>query len=289
MTFLTGLLMAIADSVPGVSGGTIAYIMNKYEEMFENINNILEGKFSKKTIVFLLKLAIGWIVGFISAVLVVTSLFEKYIYQVSSMFLGFILISIILVIKQEKDVIKGRYRNLIASVIGFLVVICLVFVQGQINIDIYAQGGGIFIYLYLFIVGIMAISAMLLPGISGSAVLMIFGVYFIVMEALEKIFILDFSQVFIVIALGLGILVGAVFAVKVINKLFKEKREMMIYLIIGLLIGSIFAIINGPMSITGVQSPLTLATFSPLWFIIGMGLLAILEIGIKKEGNHEKS
>lgn len=274
--------MAIADSVPGVSGGTIAYILKRYEDLFKHINSILKRDFNTEAITFLSKLAIGWVIGFVSAIFVITKVFESHIYQISSLFLGFIIISILIVFRQEKEVIKPK--NIIYSIIGFTVVVILVFFQNSELISLSATNLNIGSYFYIFIVGVVAISAMLLPGVSGSAVMMIFGVYFLVIDSIHKFFTLDFSQIGVLFALAFGILFGAIGAVKTISHLFETKRSQMIHIIIGLLIGSIIAIIYGPTSVEGQNlTPLTFDTFNFFFFIIGVVLIGFLEFGLSKE------
>lgn len=282
MTFLTGFLMAIADSVPGVSGGTIAYILKRYELLFKHINCILKRDFNKESISFLAKLAIGWIIGFVSAIFVITRVFESHIYQVSSLFLGFIFISIFIVIRQEKEYLNFKF--LIYTILGFLAVIVLVFFQNSGLITLSADNLTIGSYVYIFIVGAVAISAMLLPGVSGSAVMMIFGIYFLVISSIHSFLTLDFSVLPILLCLGFGILFGAVGAVKIISHLFETKRSQIVHVIIGLLIGSIIAIIYGPTSLEGQNLlPLNFNTFSFIFFIIGVVLIGFLEFGLNKE------
>lgn len=284
MTFLTGFLMAIADSVPGVSGGTIAYILKRYEALFHHINAILKRDFNKESITFLVKLGIGWVIGFVSAIFVITSVFESHIYQISSLFLGFIIISILIVLRQEREYLD--FKSIIFTLLGFLIVIVLVLFQSNGTISLSSDNLNFGSYIYIFIVGAVAVSAMLLPGVSGSAVLMIFGVYFMIIDSIHRFLTFDFSSVPILFALGFGILFGAIGAVKIISHLFETKRTQIVHLIIGLLIGSIIAIICGPTSIESQNlAPLSFETFSPLFFLIGIILIGFLEFGV----NHEQS
>lgn len=284
MTFLTGLLMAIADSVPGVSGGTIAYILKRYELLFEHINNIFNRDFNKETLTFLGKLAIGWIIGFVSAIFVITSIFESHIYQISSLFLGFIVVSILIVFRKERSILNFNLKHTLITIAGTLAVIILVLFQNAQIISFSSDSITFTTYIYLFITGAVAISAMLLPGISGSAVLMIFGVYFLIIDSIKEFLTLNFSVFPILLVFGLGIITGAIFATKTINNLFKKHRSSMIHLILGLLVGSLFAIINGPTSIEGQSlAPLSFSNASFIFFLIGIGLLAALEFGVSKE------
>lgn len=281
MTFLTGFLMAIADSVPGVSGGTIAYILKRYELLFFHINCLLKRDFNKESITFLVKLALGWITGFVSAIFVITSIFESHIYQISSLFLGFILVSIFIVIKQEREFLHAK--NLIFTLLGFAAVIVLVLFQNSGLITLSADNLTIGSYVYIFIVGAMAICAMLLPGVSGSSVMMIFGVYFLIIESVHSFLTLDFSVLPILLSLGFGILFGAIGAVKVITHLFATKRSQIIHVILGLLIGSIGAIIYGPTTIEGQNLQiLNFETFSLVFFLIGVVIIGSLEYSMSK-------
>ena len=82
---INGVCMALADSVPGVSGGTIAFIMGFYDHFIASINNVVFGKKEEKTegLKYLLKLGVGWAAGMIAAVLVLSALFESKIYLYS--------------------------------------------------------------------------------------------------------------------------------------------------------------------------------------------------------------
>lgn len=86
---IRGFCMALADSVPGVSGGTIAFILGFYDKFINSLDDLAYGDWNKKkkAMFFLLKLAIGWLIGMILAVLILTSLFEKNIYAISSVFI----------------------------------------------------------------------------------------------------------------------------------------------------------------------------------------------------------
>lgn len=121
---IRGFCMALADSVPGVSGGTIAFILGFYDKFINSLDNLMFGKKEEKktAIKFLIKLGIGWVIGLVLASLVLTNLFQTQIYKVSSVFIGFIVFSIPLIVKEEKDSLKGKYKNLIFTIIGIAIV-----------------------------------------------------------------------------------------------------------------------------------------------------------------------
>ena len=120
LVVLGGFLMALADSVPGVSGGTIAFLMGIYDDFINSLNDIASRDKEKriKAFKFLIKLGLGWITGFCSAVLVITAVFEKNIYEISSLFLGFVLFAIPLIFVEEKKAFKGKYYNAVWALVG---------------------------------------------------------------------------------------------------------------------------------------------------------------------------
>ena len=97
-----GFCMALADSVPGVSGGTVAFIMGFYDQFIGSVHDLAFGKMEdkKKAIAYLIKLGIGWIIGMGLAVVILSALFESHIYVVSSLFIGFIAGAIPLIIRE---------------------------------------------------------------------------------------------------------------------------------------------------------------------------------------------
>ena len=103
-----GFCMALADSVPGVSGGTVAFIMGFYDKFIGSINSLVFGsmKEKKQSAGYLVKLGIGWVIGMALAALVLSNLFESHIYTVSSLFIGFIAGSIPLIVMEEKESFK---------------------------------------------------------------------------------------------------------------------------------------------------------------------------------------
>lgn len=272
INFIRGLAMALADSVPGVSGGTIAFIMGFYDNFINSLDGIFYGDRSTKmkSIRYLIKIGIGWVVGMLLATLILTSLFEKKIYVVSSLFLGFIIFAIPLIIKEEKDSLKGKYVNLIFSIIGIATVVLITFlnpVSGGDAVNIKSLNLGMIIYLLM--VGMVAISAMILPGISGSTLLLIFGVYIPIMTGIKEVLHFNFTYFPALCVFAIGVIIGIFLIIRLIKIALKKFRSQTIYLILGLMLGSIYAIIMGPTTLEKAQDPMTLQTFNILFFIIG--------------------
>ena len=276
MIYICGLLMALADSVPGVSGGTIAYLLGYYEDFINSLNSFMSRKGDKlerkenlkKSFKFLIRLGIGWIVGFISAVLILTSVFESHIYQISSLFIGFIVFSIPLIVYEEKESLK-KFYNVVFLILGAALVVAITMVNPSDGGSVSAGAFNIGQLIYTVLVGMIAISAMVLPGISGSTMLLIFGVYLPVMNAIKDLLHLDFSGLPIVISVGIGILLGVIVSIKLVKAALEHFHSQTVYAIIGLMLGSLLSIVKGPESLETPKEMLTMDTFSILFFFIG--------------------
>lgn len=290
---LGGFLMALADSVPGVSGGTIAFLMGIYDEFILSLNNIVskDKEKRKKAILFLVKMGSGWIVGMALAAIVIKAVFEKHIYSISSLFLGFLVFAIPLMIIEEKDSFKGKYHNIIFSLFGIALVVGLTYFSGKVSgINDLAWGNftalnGVF----LFVGAMFAISAMVLPGISGSTILLVFGLYQAVMTAISEFLHFKFEYMPALIIFGLGVIAGILSVVKGLKFLLEKHRSAIMYTVVGMMLGSLYAIVMGAESLKDNPQPaLSFDTFSIVFFIIG-GVVIFGIQGLKKVFNKQEA
>lgn len=277
--------MALADSVPGVSGGTIAFLLGFYDKFIGSLDAIVAGKKEEKieALKFLVKIGIGWVTGFILSMLFLGSIFETHIYNISSLFLGFIIFAIPIIIVEEKKSVAGKYKNIIFLLIGLALVSALTYFNPasnggmDISIDKLSLGLGI----YVFIAGMIAISAMVLPGISGSTLLLIFGLYVPIVSAIKEVLTFNFEYLPILIIFGLGVLTGIFVTIRGVKYVLDNYRSQTIYMILGLMIGSLYAVIMGPTSLKVPQESMNFSTFSVIFFLIG----GFLIIGLQKLKN----
>lgn len=276
--------MALADSVPGVSGGTIAFILGFYDNFIDSLNSLTSKSSSKEkkkeSIIFLFKLGIGWIVGIVLSVIFLSSIFESHIYAISSVFTGFIIFSIPLIIKAEKNNIKDKYANIIFLIIGVIIVIAITYFNpssANEGINLAMSKLSIGTVIYVFICGMIAISAMVLPGISGSTLLLIFGLYVPIISSIKAVLKLDLQYVPILIVFALGIIIGILTTIKIIKYSLVNYRSQMIYLILGLMVGSIYAVFMGPTTLEAPKAPMNLSTFNFIYFILGGALILGLD------------
>ncbi|MBW6409314.1 DUF368 domain-containing protein [Clostridium weizhouense] len=282
INFIRGFCMALADSVPGVSGGTIAFILGFYDKFINSLNNLVSGNKKERldSIKFLLKLGLGWIVGFLLSVLFLASIFDKEIYKISSLFIGFIIFAIPIILIEEKENILNKYQNIFFAIIGIGIVVLITYFNpvvgngaGNISLDRLSLG----LCIYIFIVAMIAISAMVLPGISGSTLLLIFGLYAPIINSIKEVLTFNFDYLPVLIVFGLGVIAGIFATIKGVKYVLLNYRSQTIYMILGLMLGSIYAVFMGPTSLEIPKSPMSIKTFNLVFFIIGGGIIVALQ------------
>ncbi len=271
--------MALADSVPGVSGGTIAFIMGFYDSFIGSIHDFVFGSIKEKrrAIRYLVKLGIGWVVGMALATLILSNLFESHIYVVSSLFIGFVVGSIPIVIKDEMNTFSEIRRGILFLFVGIVFVVGVTALNSTVGFSkVNLSGLSIFLGLRLFLVGMIAIAAMFLPGISGSTLLLIFGMYVPIIQGIKSVLTLNFACFPSLLIFGLGVLFGMMSVVKMIRYFLKCYRVQTMYLILGMMIGSLYAIVMGPTTLEVVQPSLSFQNFDVFAAIIGFAIVYIM-------------
>ncbi len=274
-----GLCMAIADSVPGVSGGTIAFLLGFYDKFINSLNDLVSGdkESRKKALIFLIKLGIGWAIGMGLSVLILSSLFEKHIYVMSSAFFGLTLFAIPLVAYEERESLKGRYGNLVFWLLGAAVVFGVAFANSHIGAAKSFEHITVGLVIYTFIAGMLSISAMVLPGISGSTMLLCFGIYIPIISSIKELLHLNLKYLPMLIVFGLGVIAGVIAIIKSVKNCLEKHRSQTIYTVLGLMTGSLYAITQGPTTLDEPKAAMGFSNFSIIAFICGALVLVLLE------------
>ncbi|UII27309.1 DUF368 domain-containing protein [Fulvivirga maritima] len=233
LIYLKGLGMGGADVVPGVSGGTIAFITGIYEELLDSIKAVdldalkLLLKFNIKEFWkkingnFLLPLFLGIITSLATLSKIILYLLENHPIPIWSFFFGLIIISAILVLREVKEWKAGVFVSLILGIIIAYII------TGATPAETPTAPW------FIFISGAIAICAMILPGISGSFILLVLGKYEYIFKALSN---LDITTILIFIA---GCVTGLLSFVRVISWLLKKYHNLAISLLAGFMLGSL--------------------------------------------------
>ena len=289
LTAIHGFCMALADSVPGVSGGTIAFILGFYDRFLNALHSLFgkDADARKSAIIYLLKLGLGWIFGMGACVLTLSRLFEAHIYFMSSLFLGLTLASFPFVLRAEKKSLRGQERYAPFALLGLLLVVLLTLLRANtVGVAIRFAGAPVWMLGYIFLSGAVAITAMVLPGISSSTILLIAGVYLPAIQAIRAFLGFDFSVFPGLCALGLGIIAGVGLSIHAIRAALRKYRSQMVWLILGLMAGSLYAIVMGPAGLDAPQPPVSFETFDLPGFALGVAILLGLELLRKWTAQH---
>ncbi|MDC7236376.1 MAG: DUF368 domain-containing protein [Sphaerochaetaceae bacterium] len=289
---IRGFIMSIADSLPGISGGTIAYILGFYDEFLLSLNNIISDNQIKRknAFFFLIQLLSGWVIGMILSVIILSSLFSTHIYFMSSLLIGLTISAIPLILFEERNVFKTNFKSIIKYLfyffIGFILVIFVSTSSTNTSSNpILLTNLNFNLSIKLILAGMLAISTMILPGISGSSVLVILKLYIPIINAIKMVITFNFDYLFALILFGIGILLGAVTTVKIVKYALNNHRSSTISFIIGLIIAAIYSIIIGPTTLEIPKEPLSLSTFNVTAFALGVFIIFVLQkLKHKKEG-----
>ena len=232
--FFKGIFMGIADAMPGISGGTIALLLGIYEELIDSISQLKISLFSKlinkgfKSFWeklngnFLLVLVSGIGISLISFVKISASFLESFPLFIWSFFLGLIFATVYVIYK-----LINQWHNLNF----FFLIISIIFSIFLSSFSAYDTDE--ISLLYILFSGIIASSAMILPGISGSLILVILGVYAYLIKALDN---LELIVIFTFIS---GAIIGLLGFSKILKYLFNNHRDATYTIMLGLVIGSI--------------------------------------------------
>ena len=234
---IKGAIMGAANVIPGVSGGTMALVMGIYERLINSINqlnfNTLKKifitrdfkSFAKDTdLFFLISITVGIFLSIFSLSILLEFLFETHKILVLSYFFGLIFASVFFVGKTIK---KYTSISIFLFLIGFLIAGGMVFISPSSSNSS---------FLFLIISGAIAMCSMILPGLSGSFVLLLLGNYELIICAIND---LNFS---ILVPFGIGALSGIILFAKLLQFIFKKFRNNTISLLTGFIFGSLIVL-----------------------------------------------
>ncbi|MDS0929196.1 putative membrane protein [Staphylococcus capitis] len=241
---LKGFGMGTSDLIPGVSGGTIALLLGIYDDFISSVSGLFSKRFWP-SFKFLLPILLG--MGL--AIALLSNLFNYLLsyHEIPTMFFftGLIIgiIPYLLKTSNFKQMFKTKHYLMILIGIIILVIITLLNNGDKHSGETLTLSLGLIIK--YFIAGMFASSAMLLPGISGSFMLLVFGAYGTVMFSISELVNLNFTALPILIIIGLGILTGFMLSSRMIQYFLHHHTRMTFALIIGFVIGSIYAVFPG--------------------------------------------
>lgn len=293
-----GMAMGAADVVPGVSGGTIAFISGIYEELLGSISNVnlklfntlkkegLKAAWKQVNGNFLLSLFLGIFISVVTLAKAIKYLLENEPILLWSFFFGLVLASIIYVAKQ---ITKWNFISLLLLLLSSFLAYYVTTLNPLVN-----ENSSL---LFLFLAGAIAICAMILPGISGAFILVLLGAYKTILTAVDD------RDLKTIATVGLGAIVGLLSFSKILKWLFSNYKNYTLAALTGFIIGSLNKIWPWKETLTwrtnshGVKVPFNQVSVSPFSFevdpqipfavllaLIGFLLILLMEkLAVKKQ------
>lgn len=253
---LAGLLIGIGIVLPGVSGGVIAVILNVYDKIIFALNNFYEDK--KSNAIFLFKIFLSVIVGTILSANLLSFFFEKYLVEVSYLFIGLVIGTVPLLINNYNEKCNKPLNYSILIIIMSITIILSIYLKGNFVNNSNSS-------LLLFLSGFLFALGKVVPGLSSSVLLNLIGKYdlFLLLFSNPINFIVMKRNEFFMILVGL--LVGVFLSLKLMSFCLKNYYSITYSIIIGFVVGSVTVMYPGIVSFVGI-----------LFFIIGI----VLSLGI---------
>ena len=246
--FFKGVLIGSGAILPGISSGVFCIIFGIYEKLIDIILNFFKG--IKKNFTFLLPLLLGGIVGVLIFSKILNYLLITFPLPTKFCFIGLVLGSIPILIKKANNNNKFHLHYLIYLLSAFFIGLLFIKLKDILPFLFTTKNTNFF---YLTIVGIVMSTGIVVPGVSSTVILMIFGIYSQYLDAISNI---NLSFLF---PLGIGIIIGGFIWLKIINYLFKHYHCQTFYTIIGFVIGSVLILYsNISFNLNGILSIISL-------------------------------
>ncbi len=250
---IKGIVIGIANIIPGVSGGTMAVTLGIYDKLIESISNII--KEFKESVRTLLPIIIGILIGIACFSYAIDYLLSEHTFVTCMTFIGLILGGLqALFISLRKQMDENRQKVPTTGIAAFIMAFLLAISVSLLNssdepLRILTPSIGMVII--LFFVGILASATMVIPGVSGSMILMVIGFYYGIINTIKAFFgsLTSFDMtgllqsVLLLVPFGIGVLIGIFWIAKGITYLFKHFGTETYFGILGLIIASPFAIL----------------------------------------------
>ena len=288
---LTGMAIGTAIIVPGISGGTIALVFGAFKKIVNAVDDLFTKKFFK-SLAILIPFLIGSIIAVAALVFPFQFAFKYCLFSIVCLFAGFIIGSLPGVFDQVKER-KPSKSNILFTVLGFIVagIIGVFSVIFDFNTAINAlfDGRPWYLYLIIFVVGIFGSTGLIVPGFSGSMLLMVIGFYQPILN------LVDFSNFWPNVSLGfvfaLGVLVGFILFSKLMNSLITNHKRETLFVVIGFIIGSIFSIFFNSNMLTYFKEGFWLLDYilGPVLFVVGITLSTLFIRYTRKHPGEENA
>ena len=230
INFCIGILIGAGAILPGISSGVLCVIFGIYEKLLDSVLNFF--KDIKNNFKFLSPIISGALVGIIIFSKILEYLLYKYPMQTKSIFIGLILGGVVLLFKEVNEKEKFKKKNLVYSLISLTLGIAMVYIEKKMGIEAVQNVN----YIYLLLSGFLMSIGIVVPGVSNTIILMLLGVYSLYLSSVSTLYLP------VLIPMGIGIVLGSLFFMKIIKYLLDRFYIQTMYLIMGFTLGSVFVL-----------------------------------------------
>lgn len=247
-----GLVVGVANIIPGVSGGTMAVVMGIYDKLIGAVSDLR--KDFKNSVLYLLPIGIGAVLGIVLFSHLIEFLLRDFTMPTNIFFLGLILGSIPMIYHRAARE-KFKKVSLLPFFVSFAIMMVMTLLQnvsdeGSALITILTVGSAV----RLLLSAAVAAACMIMPGISGSMVMVLLGVYTSVLTAISSL------NIPILVPVAVGVLIGIFAGAKIIDICMKRYEQQTYFAILGLIAGSILPILLNAGFTPGLQAVLSVVT-----------------------------
>ena len=289
ISIFVGFSIGLSIIVPGISGSTIAIIMKVYDKMMYAFSNLFK-KF-KICVLFLIPIGVGIALGFVLGFLLVKLLLELFPFITICFFVGLMIGTFPILFKEikgEKANTNGRLLFVAGILVPLLIILLSMFIGGD-NALVNLNVGN---YILFVVIGVLMSLTQIIPGLSATVLLMMFGYYTAILNGVGTEMLKDFKLLLVYICIIIGFAIGILLFSKVINFLLEKKRRMFFHAICGLSVGSVLSVFFGNECIDiyskwNVQSAITDLIVGIIALAIGFAITFALYIYDKKRAEKE--
>ena len=288
---ITGMAIGTAIIVPGISGGTIALVFGAFKKIVDAVDNLFS-KFFWKNLLILLPFLFGSIIAVAALVFPFQLAFEYCLFSIVCLFAGFIIGSLPGIVDQVKEK-KPSTSNVLQMTIGFIfagiIGVFSVFFNFYSGISALFSERPWYLYLIIFVVGIFGSTGLIVPGFSGSMLLMVIGFYQPILD------LVDFSNFWPNISLGfvfaLGVLVGFIIFSKIMNRLITNHKRSTLFVVVGFIVGSLVSIFVNSQMFAYFKDGFWLLDYilGPILLVVGLTLSTLFVLYTRKHKGAENA
>ena len=232
-----GMAVGIANIIPGVSGGTMLVIFNLFDKLMYAISDIFKKKTDtrKQSIILIFKVFIGCAIGIVAFAKILGFTLQYMEAETIFWFMGLILFSVPIVVKQE---MKNQKFSLVAFIMGFLFIIGIAYLKSKNPTNDLKSDMNFMHIITLIILGMIGGATMIFPGVSGSMVLLVLGKYEMIRSYIDKLTSFNKEAIISLGIFAIGVAIGIIGSAKITNYLLNNHKSKTMSVILGFIIAS---------------------------------------------------